>query len=140
MARQNYFQNMINQYGENWIVALRPDDIQRAGKRIVREMVRGNIDYEKFGKYYLDTKFLDNLIISCQNELEVNTLYYNALAFYRQYYPNTPNIVVQLNHLQSLGYIYNVIYNKLTNLKQTGNIGILADTSALLYNYRNHLI
>lgn len=140
MARQNYFQNMINQYGENWIVALRPDDIQRAGKRIVREMVRGNIDYEKFGKYYLDPKFLDNLIISCQNELEVNTLYYNALAFYRQYYPNTPNIVVQLNHLQSLGYIYNVIYNKLTNLKQTGNIGILADTSALLYNYRNHLI
>ena len=34
MARTNFIQNMMKQYGENWIVALKPDDIQRFGKRI----------------------------------------------------------------------------------------------------------
>lgn len=139
MAKTNYIQNMIRQYGENWIVALRPEDIQRSGKRIFKEMVKNQIDYQSEGNYFLDGKFLDNLIISATNELEINTLYFNAVSFYQQYNPNVPNISVQVTHLQVLCYIYSVIYNKLSTVKSTGNIGYLADTSALLYNYRNHL-
>ena len=139
MARLNYIQNMIKQFGENWIVALKPEDIQRSGKRIFKEMVKNQIDYQKEGNYFLDAKFLDNLIISARNELEINTLYYNAVAFYMQYHPMEPNISVQLTHLQSLCYIYKTILDKLSMVKHTSNIGWLADTSALLYSYRNHL-
>lgn len=140
MARMNYIQRMVQQYGENWIVALNPEDIQRSGKRFIfKEMVKGQINYEVQGKYFLDAKLLDNLIISCRNELEINTLYYNAVNMYRNYYPATPNIVVQENHLASLCYIYNIIMEKLQMVKNTSNIGYLADTSALLYAYRNHL-
>ena len=139
MARTNFIQNMMKQYGENWIVALKPDDIQRFGKRIFKEMVKNQIDYQKEGNYFLDGKFLDNLIISARNELEVNTLYCNALTFYMQYNTIEPMVSVKLTHLQSLCYIYKVILDKLNMVKNTSNIGWLADTSALLYNYRNHL-
>lgn len=135
----NYFETMTKKFGENWIVALKPEDIQRSGKRICREMVKGQIDYEKFGKYFLDSKFSENLIISCQNEMEINTLYFNAVQVYMQMYPNTPNIAVHLHHLQCLCYVYNTILIKLNLLKQTGNIGCLADTAAMLYSYRSHL-
>lgn len=135
----NYITNMIRQYGENWIVALKPDDIQRQAKRIFKEMIKGMIDYEKFGNYFLDAKFLDNLIIAASNELEINMLYLKAVAFYQQYYPMEPNITVHLTHLDSLCRIYNTIIGKLNAVKQTGNIGYLADMPALLYSYRNHL-
>ena len=139
MARMNYIQNMEKQFGENWIASLRPEDIQRSGKRIFKEMVRGNIDYQQHGKYFLDSKFLDNLIISVRNELEVNTLLFNAVTFYKMYNMDAPNVSVQLTHLQSLCYIYNTILYRLTSVRNTGNIGWLADLSGLLYNHRNHL-
>lgn len=137
--KNNYITNMMRQFGDNWIVALKPEDIQRSGKRISKEMVKGQFDYEQVGKYFLDGKFLENLIISINNELEINTLYYNAISFYKSYYPNIPNIGAIENHLQSLCYIYSVIGSKLSCVKQSGNIGYLHDISALLYSYRNHL-
>lgn len=139
MAKPNYITNMVKQYGENWIVALKPEDIQKSGKRIFKEMVKGNFNYEEVGNYFLDAKFLDNLIIACSNELQVNTLYFTALQFYMQYYPNIQDGQAELSHLQSLCYIYSVILNKLNSVKQTHNIGWLADTSAILFSYRNHL-
>ena len=139
MGRSNYINEMVKRFGDYWIVALKPEDIQRSGKRIFKEMVRGNIDYETEGNYFLDPKFLENLIISCNNELEINTLYYNAVSFYQQYNPGVPNIGPQISHLQIVCYIYSALLNKLNMVKQYQTIGYLADTSALLYSYRNHL-
>lgn len=138
-GRQNYITNMIKQFGDNWIVALKPDDIQRSAKRIFKEMVKGNFDYEQVGKYFLDGKFLDNLIIAANNELEVNTLYLNAVMFYEQYYPSYPNIKTQEVHLNTLCHIYSTIGNRLQMVKQCGNIGPLVDISAFLFSYRTHL-
>ena len=140
MARVNYIQNMKKQYGDNWINLLRPEDIQRSAKRVFKEMIRNQIDYEKDGNWFNEAKFLDNLIIAAQNELEINTLYYNAVTFYFQYYPDIPNISPQISHLEILCYVYNVILSKLSAVKVTGNIGCLFDTSSLLYSYRNHIV
>jgi len=138
MAKFNYFDQMVKQYGENWIVALKPEDIQRSAKRIVKDMVKG-IDYQVYGNYFLDGKFLDNLMIAVNNELEVNKLYLSAVTLFAQTYPYTPNIGTHLTHLKALYQIYGVIYSKLDYVKHTGSIGYLADISALLYNYKNHL-
>lgn len=137
--KNNYITGLMKSYGENWIVALRPEDIQRSGKRIVKEMVRGQFNYEEVGKYFLDGKFLDNLINAVDYELQVNSLYFNAVSFYAQYYPQIPNISVQINHLNALCYIYNVVLSRLQAVKSTGNIGYLSDISALLNSYKNHL-
>lgn len=140
MARANsYIQMMVNQNGDQWILALRPEDIQHSTKRIVKDMVKGTINYEQYGKYFLDLKFLENLIIGVSNELEINTLNYNSCIFYYQAFPNTPNLGVHISHLEAVGYVYSIILEKLNAVKTTGNVGYLTDISGLLFNYRNHL-
>lgn len=140
MAKNNsYIQMMMNQNGDEWILALRPEDIQRSTRRIVKDMVRGTIDYQTQGKFFLDPKFMENLIIGVSNELEINTLNYNACQFYYQYYPQTPNIQPHIYHLERTCYIYSTILQRLNAVKMSGNVGYMTDISALLFNDRNNL-
>ena len=101
-------------------------------------MVRGNIDYEKYGQYFLDAKFLENLIIAVTNDYEVNSLHYNAMLMYQQVYPSTPTAYI--NHDYALMVIYGTIMNKLNQVKNDQNVGWLADIGAILYHYKNHLV
>jgi len=137
--KNNFFKQNISRLGETFISLLTPEQIQVQAKRIVKELVRGEIEFEKYGMYFLDLKFLDNLIIGINTELEDYSLYLASVSFYKTYYPNTPNITIKENHLQCLCYIYNVILSRLYAVKNTQNIGHLSDISALLYNYKNHL-
>lgn len=141
MAKQgrSYIDNMVRNFGDNWIVSVNPENIQRSVKRIVKDMVKNTIDYEKHGKYFLDSKFIDNILIACNNELEEASLHYNALVFYYQYYPQIPNIGPLINHDQIMMFIYTTIINKLEIVRMTENIGELYDLSAILFQYRNHL-
>ena len=143
MAKNNQQRNFITQqmqnYGDEWIVAIKPEDIQRQGKRIVKEMVQGKMNYEQVGKFFLDSKFINNLIVSLQNELEVKGLYLNAVSFYKQYYPTIPNITYHENHLQAVCHICSTVLSKLYIVRDTQDIGYLTDIPGLLFNYRNHL-
>lgn len=138
-AKNSYFKQQIDKFGETFVSLVTPDQIQGQAKRIVKELVKGEIEFEKYGQYFLDLKLLDNLIIGISNELSDYSLYSTAVTFYKSYYPMTPNITVRENHLQALCYIYSVILSKLQLVRSTQDIGYLSDISALLYNYRNHL-
>lgn len=139
MARNNYIKQNIATYGSDWIVCLRPEDIQRSAKRIAKELVKGDFDLQNEGNYFLNPKFLDNLIIAYKNELETQSLYLTALSFYRQYYPATNNISGAINHVDVLCRVYSTLLQKLNAVKYNGNIGPLVDISALLFQYRIHL-
>lgn len=134
-----YMEMMKKQRGEDWIFTLRPEDIQNSTKRIVRDIAKGSINYEEFGNAFLDSKFIENLIIGITNELEINTLNYNACTFYYYYYPNTANIGVHIKHLERVIYIYNIILSKLNYVKIYQDIGCMADTAGLLFSDRAHL-
>lgn len=138
-ARQNYFEQNIRQYGEDFIMQLTPDKIQRAAKqRIFREMVQGQIDYVEYGKYFSDPKFFENLLIAAYDELCNNTRVRVALELLDLTYPGDNLTVVLKGKYYSLEYIYNVLYNRLLMMKTNGyNIGFLSDLSAQLYQYRN---
>lgn len=135
----NYILNMINQRGEDWILTLKPEEIQYSAKRIVRDMVKGTINYQELGNYFLDLKFLENLIIGIQNELQNNTLHLDACNFFYMYQPNYPNLGTEIIHLQVLNRIYSVVLDKLNSIKFNRNIGVLADISGMLFSERNHL-
>ena len=140
MGKQTcYIDNMIKNYGENWLVALSPEAIQKSTKRIVKDMVRGTIDYEKYGQYFLDGKFIDNLMVAVTNEYEISSLHYNALIYYQKTFPYLPNLSIHINHDAALVTIYQNILSRLQQVKMDQNIGWLADISAVLYQYRNHL-
>lgn len=141
MAKNSFIGNMYKQYGDEWVNSMRPEDIQRQGKRIVSDMVKGNVDYEKFGKFFLDLKFLDNLIISISNELQTNELYLKAVSFYKAYSPEgqTQAVYMHESHLFNLCRIYSLVLERLQMVKVSGNIGYLADISVILFNLRNNL-
>lgn len=143
MAKSSYFDNMIRQYGDEddrWLVAATPEDIQHATKKIVKDMVRGHIDYGKYGKYFLEGKFIDNLLVATTNELEIHSLHYNAMCMYRNAYPMIPNMSIHINHDEVMYRIYSVIVERLQMVKLYQNVGYLADVSALLVQYKNHLV
>lgn len=136
---KNYITQMISQYGETWVSLVKPEDIQKSAKRIAKEMVLAKIDYEKYGEYFLDAKFIDNLIIALQRERDANWLYADSIAMYKIYFPNRPNIDNFYKEACALTYVYNMILYKLDCVKGTGNIAFLVDTHAYLFNYKNYL-
>lgn len=139
MAVMNYITMNENRMGENWVNLVQPENIQRSTKRLVKEITKGQIDYEKSGKYFQDMKFLENLIIGITNELEINTLNYNACMFYYQYFPQTPNLGPHIGHIERVIYIYSSILERLNYVKSTGNIGYMVDIQGLLFNDRKHV-
>jgi hypothetical protein len=141
MAKQNsYFTSMVAQRGPEWLMTLRPDEIQNATKKIVRDMAKGVVDYERFGSAFLDPKFMENLLIGLSNELESNTFNYNGCSMLLAAYPQTPNLPQHVAHLSKVVYAYNLVRNKLLDVKASGNIGYLIDISGMLYNDRMHLV
>ena len=136
--QNNYFTNMIRRYNrEDFIVALKPEQIQRSAKeRIFREMVRGQIDYTLFGQYYLDSKFLENLIIAADNELKNNIACATALSFYDLTYPGNALIINNKTKFDNLSVVYNCILQRLQSLKETRNIGFLTDLQFVLANFK----
>ena len=143
MAKSNYFQDMEQKYQGNegvWINLITPQNIQRdAVKRIFKEMVNGGYNYENCGQYFLDSRFIENLIVAAGTKLEYYTLLSNAVNMFRGYSPSYPNIGAHLSHVQNLSYIYNVIYNTLVEVRNTHNIAPLVEVFRLTYSYRNDI-
>lgn len=141
MAKTNYFQDMENRYQcEDWLNMISPQEIQKSAvKRIFREMVNGGYDYEKYGKYFTDTRFVENLIIAAGSKMEYYTLINNAVSMYRLSFPAYTNIGPHLSHIQNLNYIYNVLYNKLVEVRNTYNISVLVEISPILGRCRNDI-
>ena len=134
----NYFEFNIRKYNrEDFIVLMKPEQIQRDAKnRIFREMIQGNINYEKYGSYYLDSKFLENIIISSENELMNSSIISEALKLYDINYPGNNLVIMNKNKYEQLVYIYNILYSKLSTIKYTQDISSLVDIQYILRDYR----
>lgn len=139
--QNNYFTSQIRRFqSEDFITALKPEQIQRGAKeRLFREMVRGQIDYTEFGNYFLDSKFLSNLIIAAENELTNNVVISRALEFYDLTFPGQIEVIHNRTKHEALCEIYSVLLDRLNNLQMTGNVGCLTDIQYRL-NGKTHYI
>lgn len=130
----NYFDIMISRYQTpDFVRMLKPEQIQRSAiERIFREMVRGQIDFSQYGNYFLDNKFLDNIIIAAADELDNNSAINKALAFYDTNYPGDATIIRNRYKISARVIIYNALYQRLSNVKMSGDIGYLTDLPYVL--------
>jgi len=137
----SYFGAMRKKFQDDNIVwYLKPEQIQKAAKdRIFREMVSGVINYSENGKYFQDSKFLENLILAAQNELTNNIIIRDALRMYTCMFPGYMDAGKLVARYENLSYIMNIILNKLNEVKFTGNIGVLTDIQRSIGHYKNLL-
>jgi hypothetical protein len=138
--QNNYFVSMQRRFNrEDFIVCLKPEQIQRSAKeRIFREMVRGQIDYSVYGGYFLDSKFLENLLIAADNELRNNSCVAEALGYYDMHVcPGSALVISNKTRYEQLRYIYSILCSRLNALKLTGDIGTLIDIQYVLADFRN---
>ena len=137
----NYFITSINKYGtKDFVPLLKPEQIQRSAKeRIFREMIKGQIDYGKYGSYFLDSKFLENLIIAADNELRNNTVCFTALQYYDMQFPGNADVLYNMREANTKLIAYNVLFQRLQTLKYTNDIGVLTDIQYVLslQEYKN---
>lgn len=139
--QNNYFTAMNLKFKRSdFVFYLKPEQIQKSAKeRIFKEMIQGKIDYSIFGMYFNDSKFLENLLIAAQDELINNSTIRDALGFYNMNYPGNQQVMNLLNRHDAWARIYSVFVDKLTSVKNTGNVGYLADIQYVLAPYKNAL-
>lgn len=140
MARQiqNWFTTMINRYNGNqeFVPFLKPEQIQKGAKeRIFKEMALGRINYETYGNYFLDPKFLENLIVASDDEVINCSTILQSLKFYDTYNPGQLYVVRNITRYSMLLPIYSVIQNRLNAVKVSGTIAPLADIPYVLKDY-----
>lgn len=137
----NYFTSTIKHYGsEDFVMFMKPEEIQRSAKeRIFREMVRGKIDYTIYGQYFLDNKFLANLIVAASNELTNNQVVAQALELYDLTYPGHIEIIHNRTKYGNLVYIYTVLLDRLKRVELSGNVGELTDIQYVLNTVKQYI-
>ena len=138
----SYFSYIKRKYpgDENFINKISAMQIQKSAKeRIFREMLRGSIDYAEYGKYFLEPKFLKNLILAAQNELINNGIIKVALEEYNYNHPGNLDVFAMLDKYRNYDRVYNYLYQKLIETETLGNIGPLTSIQYEYYMDRNVL-
>ena len=136
--RENYFQQNIAKYGENFLRSKSAKDIQKdAKRRLFKDMVYGNINYDEYGKFFTDPQFIDNLIVIA------NTLYLehlvtgNALMQFAGMYNNPVASQLSVRNL-NVALVFNSLMTRISEVKANNYdikslVQIVSDTAM----YRN---
>ena len=138
--RENYFQVNIKRYGENFIHTKSPKNLQfDAKKRLFKEMVYGNINYDEFGKYYTDPQFLDNLIAIATALFNEHVVIATALGEFAVNHGNNP-VAAQLQMIHSdTASVFEILISQFNAVKMTGyNIQYLMNIVTLCMQYRQN--
>lgn len=109
--RENYFQQNIAKFGQNFIRSKSVKDIQKdAKRRLFKDMVYGNIDYDEYGIYFTDPQFIDNLIVVAHTLQEEHAVIANGLRLMA----GTGNAIASQLYVRhsNVAYVFSVIeYN-----------------------------
>lgn len=134
--KMNYFESNIQKFGQDFLDFKRTEEIQRDCKFIFRDMVFGNINYEKHGMYFMEPRFLEQLIIQSEIESRKHAIKFSALSEYNLNHGD--NLSVQLACIeQDMYMITSTIYNQLRLVKANNyDISYLTYLPALLKDHR----
>lgn len=137
----NYFSINIQKFGDNFIAQKSAQDIQRdAKKKIFKDMVFGNIDYDVYGQYFTDPNFLDNLITVAMIEKDVHEVTGQALYNFSMTNAADPRASIAsqkcIQH-QHTGYVLGILLGAFLTIKNTNmNISCLPGITTAVYPYK----
>lgn len=136
----DYFSKSIQQKGAGFIECKNALEIQRDAIKVFRDIARGNINFEKYGEYFLQDVFLSNLIIAANSKLISESIKRDGVNLLISQMSQTgANCDMQLIVLQDLinkTQAYQIILNNLTALQQSGDVNWLYTLSAQISSYK----
>lgn len=135
----SYFDTNIQKGGENFLLNKSVQEIQKdARKRIFKDMVFGNVDYSKHGKYFMDARFLELLINASEEELQKHYLLFNAISMFDLANPGTNRVPQLVRSESELFTTFNWINYYLKMVRDTGfNISYLPEMSLKISQFKN---
>ena len=135
----NYFSQSIEKMGENFLAQKTTDMIRRDAKnRIFKDIVNGSIDYTKYGRYFMDSRFLNQLISTAEEELNIHRVQRMALEFYDFSFPGYPLVIELVKRERVIEYVLDMIYNYLKLVRDSNfDVGYLPQLTMKICKYKN---
>ena len=88
---ESWLSRLIERRGEEYITSgrLTIDEVSKNAEKIVDDMVKGRIDYNKYGQIILNPVILDTILNYCISEINhKNALHYSLAYTYNDYLGN----------------------------------------------------
>lgn len=136
-TKSSYFDMAVQKGGQDFLDTKSPDEIAKdAKRRIFKDMAYGNIDYEKYGRYFMEPQFVGQLISVAEEEVSNHQIKYLALAEYDRNHPGDPRIIGLISVESRLYSAYSIILTHLQYVRDTGyNISILPNMTSAIYQF-----
>ena len=95
--QDNWFSRTLERKGSDYITSgrLTQDEVSRNAERIIDDIIRGHIDYTKYGNCMIEPVILDTLINYCTNKLAIESAIQYALGYTYNAYNNHQIVCVQ---------------------------------------------
>ena len=86
----NWFSRLLERKGEDYITSgkLTIDEVNKNAERIIDDIIKGKIDYNKYGNCMITPVVLDTLINYCTNQLAIKSAIQFALGYTHNDYVN----------------------------------------------------
>lgn len=137
--RENYFQQNINRLGQNFLYTLPLDRMKLDAVKVFRELARGNIDVEVYGKYFLNEKFLEACITTAETKYNFHLVSAMGVNELLKQNVQGQNIYAVYDFHNNAASAYYIIMYKLTEFRNYKDIRILSELVLNLAKYRYHI-
>ena len=138
-ARENYFQQNINRAGPDFLETMPLDKLKLDVVRVFRDLARGNIDIDKYGKYFAEPKFLEACIITADTKYNFHAVSAAGVGeLLRQNMQGINTYPIYEFH-NNAANAYKIISSSLVEFRNVGNNVILNDLVFSLAKYRNYI-
>lgn len=137
--RENYFQKNINRLGPDFLESMALDKLKLDAVKVFRELARGNIDIEVYGKYFYNNKFLEACISTAETKYNFHLVSAKGVNELLKQNVQGMNIFSIYDFHNNAAYAYYLIAFKLNEFRKIGDTNILIELILNLAKYRYYI-
>lgn len=123
-----FFDNMVRDFGEDFMNKVRPNDIMRKSHLLFKDIAHGNLNAEKHGRYFLDGNFITILKNASWQKRFYYITHCNGLEFVKLNLPSNASDPlfheIERTDRESL-QAYTIIDEGLNTIMNTGDLSML---------------
>lgn len=118
--RENYFDQKIKQFGDDFMAKMNPTDLKKDANRILKDIAYGNINYGdmKYTRYFADPNFIQILLQVSYENWNYNNVTAIGLEMYFKENQVDDSIIQIYDIHDAARNAYYYLYNALNNVMQ----------------------